>query len=166
METYINRLSSVCPHGTSTSQTYQIDRLCDNDVFLVESGNRSLGVTYAELMELTIQNLYSEKIGVKSMAFRNKYEYSLSSHIHNDLNRLSVSDTVGDSNPFDVSTKGVSSERTFCVRADTIVIGKPPVRPKVGTVKFVYGKRLQQKFPDCIRNGTFDGWVYVNPTAE
>ena len=160
----VNHLSSVQFHGTSTSQTECETVLGPDDLFLCTCGGESRSIDYATLRHQIVNDVFNTVFGVKSMAYRNKTEYALSSHVHGGLyNKMEISGQGGNVKLFTILNKYQSLPSSSTTISAYTIHGDKPVEPKPGTVKFVYGNKVPKTFPV---DDTFDGWVYADGTKS
>ena len=157
---FTNQLSDATFHGTSTSQFSDSGRLNDDDMLVCGFSGETRSIDYGTFRNQILDDIYKTILGVKSMAYRSKSQYALSSHVHDSIyNTLSIGGyKTGDVQLFSVSNTGNASG-TQTVTATTIR-GEYPPEPKIGQLKFICVRRNVD-----INSQDFDGWVYADGTT-
>lgn len=158
----INYLSSVNFNGCSTSQFYNQKKMLDDDLLICTVDGESKNIEYKTLRDQIFNDIHNTILSVKSMAYRDKSSYALSSHNHSYLyNKLEITKDQGKGNVelFRLENSYESKIKQTNNISATQIYSEKPKEPKPGTVKFVYGNKKFKSFP--IGN-QFDGWVYAD----
>lgn len=160
----IVQLSAAALVGYPASAFDLVDQMSDDDILLVETGVNSTGISFRTFMDIVGQRVFSE-LGVGTMYDQDRNGYSRSDHNHDLMyNGVVVGGSAGDTEIFQANRVYQTAEQSVCRVYAHRYRGELPEEPRIGSLKFVYGKRKILKFPDCIRNGSFDGWVYSENT--
>lgn len=166
-------MSSLLGHlsGNMISQLHAADKILSSDLFLVARGSKSNAISYKDMLTQLSVDLF-DSLSLGSMAWENKYKYSLSSHSHDEMySKLSVRGTLspgGKRYPI-ASVKTVADSaamnrdavETIIYAVDQTVVQQ--IEPPIGMLKFLYRKSKMTAIDDkFISSDNFDGWVYPN----
>ena len=158
----VNYLSSVNFNGCSTSQFYNQKKMLDDDLLICTVDGESKNIEYKTLRDQIFNDIHNTILSVKSMAYRDKTSYALSSHNHGYLyNKLEITkdQDVGNIELFRLENSYAAKSKQINNISATQIYSEKPKEPKPGTVKFVYGNKKVKSFPV---DNQFDGWVYAD----
>lgn len=164
-------LSDTRLHGSRSRDLERQDRIDADTLFAVHRGANTKHSTYDDLSSTAaVSALALMKVG--TMAFEEKWEYSLSSHDHGNYTSVSAwtlyktgtatTPIVGTLSVGDVCVEGLKRGQCTVMSVYVPAIDNPiPEEPAYGTLRFMYSTKSRPAADsNYISSADFDGWVY------